>query len=436
MRRAFAKPILIAAALCLPFLVGTGSCHKNTDPIIFVHGGSGSGAQFESQQMRFTSNGYKQGHIAVVEYDSNLVFPAQIEVVLGAIDARIAELQAATGREQVVLMGHSRGTTVSHAYLAFPDRAAKVSKYVNIDGATAAALPGGVPTLALWAGAARPVQGEIVGATNVTIPNQEHIEVATSEESFIEMYQFIHGHPPFTSEILPEIRPRIAGRATLFPQNFGLDGATLNVWWVNGDTGERIGGQPKATYAIGPDGHWGPFNGWFGLSYEFELSRPDEVTLNYFYEPFLRDDHLVRLNVAEGLAPFIDSSEESTALTVVRFKEFWGDRGAENDVLDVGGTNVITAVNARSGAVGLASSAVFLFDDGSDETSSFAAIPFPFGPLAFLTAADFFIPSQPPGTLSVTTVPRGDADAARTVNVRNLPSTTNRVVIQLNDFEQ
>ena len=436
MKRAFLKPIWIAAAASLPFLLGTGSCHKNVDPIIFVHGGSGSGAQFESQAMRFTSNGYPQGHIAVVEYDSGLQFPAQIEVVLTAIDARIAELQAATGRDQVVLMGHSRGTTVSHAYLAFPDRAANVAKYVNIDGATALAPPGGVPTLALWAGAARPVQGQIVGATNVTIPNQEHIQVATSEESFIEMYQFIHGHPPHTSKILPDIRPRIAGRATLFPANVGLDGATLDIWWVNGDTGQRIGSQPRATYAIGPDGHWGPFKGWYGLSYEFALTREGELDLNYFYEPFIRDDHLVRLNVAEGLSPFIDSSDASTALTVVRFKEFWGDRGVENDVLDVGGTNVITAVNSPSGSVGGASSAIFLFDENSDGVSNFASIPFPFGPLAFLTAADFFIPSQPPGTLSVETVPRGDAGAARTVNVRNIPSTTGRVVIQLNDFEQ
>lgn len=28
------------------------------NPVIFVHGGAGSGAQFESQKMRFTSNGY------------------------------------------------------------------------------------------------------------------------------------------------------------------------------------------------------------------------------------------------------------------------------------------------------------------------------------------------------------------------------------------
>ena len=60
---------------------------------------------------------------------------------------------------------------------------------MNIDGGSAAAPPGGVPTLALWAGADPPV-GEIVGALNVTLAGQEHIESATSAEAFFEMYHF------------------------------------------------------------------------------------------------------------------------------------------------------------------------------------------------------------------------------------------------------
>jgi len=37
--------------------------------------------------------------------------------------------------------------------------------------------------------------------------------------------------------------------------------------------------------------------------------------------------------------------------------------------------------------------------------------------------------------LSVVTVPRGDADATRTVNVRRIPSDEGRMVVQLHDFE-
>jgi hypothetical protein len=387
--------------------------------------------------MRFASNGYPQSYLAVVEYDSGGVsFPEDLPIVHAEIDARIAELQAATGRAQVDLMGHSRGTTVSHDYLSFPERAANVAHYVNIDGRSADAPPGGVPTLALWAGAVdRPVQGEIVGAINVTIPNQEHIEVATSEESFFEMFHFLRGRAPFTTRIVPQFLSRISGRVVVFPDNVGRDGAMLDIWRVDGDTGERIGSDPKATFAIGPDGNFGPFLAWYGAHYEFAVIREGSKGLNYFFEPFLRSSHLVRVNVALALDPLIESSENHVSVTVIRYKEFWGDRGAENDVLAINGTDVITPVTAPSGQVGTASSAFFVYDVGSDGNSTLN-VPWwcPFA--GFLTGADLFVPTDPPGTVSVETVPRGDFAAARTVNVPNTPSSEARIVVQLNDFEQ
>jgi hypothetical protein len=280
----------------VPLLLGFGSCKKELNPIIFVHGYSGSGAQFESQAMRFASNGYPANYIAVIEYDSALVFPEEIEVVHAKIDAQIAKFQSELGVDKVDLMGHSRGTTVSHDYLSFPERAANVAHYVNIDGRTSDAPPGGVPTLALWAGAVYrpPPLPEIVGATNVTIPNQEHVEVATSEESFFEMYKFLRGCPPLTTKILPQILPKVSGRVTIFPDNVGLDGATLDIWLVDGNTGERIGGAPQATYEIDSVGNFGPFQAVYGFHYEFAVQREGEVGINYFFEPFIRSDHLVR----------------------------------------------------------------------------------------------------------------------------------------------
>lgn len=435
MKKLLSRSASILAALAgLVLLSGIGPCPQ-PNPIIFVHGGSGSGAQFESQAMRFTSNGYPADHIAVLEYDSSSINDI-LPDVLASLDDLIADLQAETGAAQVDLMGHSLGTFVSQEYLSTPARAANVAHYVNIDGRTADAPPGGVPTLALWAGAIdRDPEPEIVGATNVTVPDQEHIEVATSPESFFEMFQFLQGHAPLTTEVVPQIRPKVSGRVTAFPENEGLDGATLEIWWVNGATGERIGSSPLAVYAIGPDGSFGPFDAWFGLNYEFAVLRDGEVDIRYFYEPFLRSDHLVRLNVALGLGPFIDSSEDHVAVTVVRFKEFWGDRGAQNDVLAFNGVDVINPITAPSGAVGAASSAFFVFDDNSDGVSDVTSVPFPFPFVPFLTGADLFLPADPPGTIAVESVPRGDFGAARTVNVPNPPSTEARVVVQLRDFE-
>ncbi len=419
-------------AVVLPILLGFGGC-PDPNPIIFVHGGSGSGAQFESQAMRFTSNGYPQSHIRVLEYDSSSIGTI-LPDVHARLDDLIAELQAETGAAQVDLMGHSLGTAVSQSYLATPARAANVAHYVNIDGGQASAPPGGVPTLALWAGTGAPGR-QIVGATNVVIPNQSHVETATSEESFFEMYHFLKGKAPFTTRVLPQLLPRISGRVTAFPQNTGLDGATLEVWLVSGRTGKRVGSHPRETFAIGPDGDFGPFKVLYGLSYEFAVRREGQVELDYYYEPFIRSDHLVRLNVADGLAAFIVEGPDHTALTVLRYKEFWGDRGAENDVLEIDGTDVINPTVFATSSIGAASVAYFGFDVGSDGVSNLTSIPFPFGPLAFLTASDLYIPASPPGTVKVEVVPRGDFGEARTVNVRNSPSSETRVVVQMHDFE-
>ena len=92
--------------------------------MIFVHGGFGSGGQFESQAMRFATNGYPDSHLAALEYDSTFGLQS-FDDVLASLEELVAELQASTGAEQVDLMGHSLGTRVSQMYL--PARAAATS---------------------------------------------------------------------------------------------------------------------------------------------------------------------------------------------------------------------------------------------------------------------------------------------------------------------
>ena len=404
------------------------------NPVIFVHGGSGSGAQFESQAMRFASNGYPERYIAVLEYDSS-----QISTILPAVhaelDALIARLKAETGRAKVDLLGHSLGTTVSQTYLATPARAANVAHYVNIDGGSASAPPGGVPTLALWAGADPPV-GSITGAINVTLAGQEHIETATSPEAFYEMFSFFRGAPPATTDVVAEPNDlAISGQVNFFPSNVGIAGARLEIWEVDGATGLRIGSDPLATRVIDATGDWGPIDEVKAKRhYELAVLREGEVDVRFFYEPFLRSDRLIRLNIATGLAPFIDASPNHVALTVVRQREFCGDLGAGSDVLEVDGTNLINPITASCASIAAGSAAVFAFDDNSDGVTNLTTVPFPFGPLAFLTAVDLFIPTDPPDTVTVLTLPRGGG-VARTVNVPNPASTEARVVVNLNDFE-
>jgi pimeloyl-ACP methyl ester carboxylesterase len=154
---AFGAVVVVAVALAAEPAAGAKKKDGKLDPdkvtpLIFVHGGSGSGAQFESQQMRLTSNGFPQRHIHVLEYDTLASLDDTIDEVHANLDALIERVKAQTGKPQVDVLGHSRGTTVMHEYLASHERAANVRRYVNIDGRTSDSPPGGVETLAIWAG--------------------------------------------------------------------------------------------------------------------------------------------------------------------------------------------------------------------------------------------------------------------------------------------
>lgn len=116
-------------------------------PIVFVHGQFGSAQQFETQAMRFTSNGYPADRLFAFEYDTS-----SSENPVAALDAFINDVLARTGADKLYAIGHSRGTTVWVSYLEDPafDGPSKVARYVNIDGRTLETLPGGVPTIGIW----------------------------------------------------------------------------------------------------------------------------------------------------------------------------------------------------------------------------------------------------------------------------------------------
>ena len=82
------------------------------DPILFVHGFVGSAGQFESQKMRFMSNGYPERWIDGIDYDSTFATESRSQVH-SRIDAMIADLKQRTGKSKVDLLGHSLGTAVS-----------------------------------------------------------------------------------------------------------------------------------------------------------------------------------------------------------------------------------------------------------------------------------------------------------------------------------
>jgi len=407
-------------------------------PAIFVHGFSGSGAQFETQARRFASNGYPAEYLEAHDYDS-LFTVETVEQVSARLDERIARLLERTGADRVDLLAHSLGTRLMQDYLgSSPARAARVAHYVNLDGATASAPPGNVPTLAVW-GEGSPERA-IAGATNVYFADQSHTQVVTSPATFVELFRFFTGRSPRTTAILPQPpgRVRLSGRAVLFPSNLGVSGARLEIYEVHRRSGAPMHRRPAAAFALEGDGSFGPFRARGGAHYEFAIVWPNGSTHHLYYQPFWRTDGLIRLLTSrpgEGLAAQTETSDRHSNLVITRYKEWWGDQGPDGDALAIDGLQVLNADNSPRAKRVIG---IFAYDAHLDAVSDLRApIPF-FCSLPFLTGIDVFVPAdQPPGRpVSIAARPRGGGGRVQVINVPNWRSLDHQISVQFDDYVQ
>jgi lipase/uncharacterized protein/alpha/beta hydrolase family protein len=420
-------------------------------PIVFVHGGAGSGAQYGSVAKRFVSNGFPADRIRTFEYDSSSA--VAVAAAPAGLDAFVDAVRAEYGVERINLVGHSLGTTVSTAYLSDPLRAAKIAHYVGVDGRSIPSCGIGDPNLDCM-GIFRGSAGD-VGGNNVYLNStQSHVEAATSPESFAAQFRFFTGRESTTTLIVPEPpgKVEIAGRAVNFPQNTGADGATLLIWQVNPATGQRSAKAPIATLDIGPTGAWGPVAVNGQQHYEFELLRADtDLVLHLYYQPFIRSDHWVRLlSVAPGSPTLVNTltGPDHAAAVVIRYREFWTTHpGASPDILEISTTspsrgdqapvNALQNVLSDGIAVGASAIGLHLHDNPADGVSSLALIPY-FGTVSFQNGADVYMPAaEPPdGTITFRSLPRGDSVRPQIVNTPNWASDAHRISVNLNDYVQ
>lgn len=400
-----------------------------TLPIVFAHGFAGSAQQYESQAIRFAANGYPRERIKAYDHDgAGRDIAAYADGLDAVIDAALEEFDA----EQVYLVGHSRGTSVSTSYLEDPARAAKVAKYIAIDGRP---CPMVVPCIA---------------PNQAGHPGQAHVEVATSKESFIMQYEFLIGETPEVVDIVAQRKPvEISGRAVNFPANTGREGATLEIYEVDSDTGHRVDDEPRATFEIGADGDWGPVTVDSRKHYEFVLTA-DNSQSHHLYQPrFLRDDAFVRLLSGGPDSPTrmnSSLSDNHSNIVVSRMREWYAKddadlEGDQTDVLEVqvkresGDTepvNVLTD-DLMNGSIGIH------VQDAAASPGDTTREPLPyFSMQAFQAGVDVFLPAADPpdGTIRVTSYPRGDRSRPQTLNVPNWPSSEHSISILLSDYLQ
>ena len=431
---------IVAFVLLLVGVFGVGSLAPTPAiagepllPIVFVHGFNGSAAQYETQALRWASNDYPNV-VTGIDRISSLVVPTNNQ-----LDAFFDAIMAGTGDSQIYVVAHSAGTSIMVGYLnSSPERSARVAKYINIDGAQGTAplynCPGNPAPVNCMNIARNPIS--TMGPNNIHPIDYGHTQAVTSDESFVWQYEFLTGKEPATTLVLPEPPGlvEIAGRALNYPANTGIEGATLELWEVNSDTGVRKFLTPDAEVVLDATGNFGPW--WVNgqQRYEINVIRPSDEgprQNHFYYESFMRSNYLLRLNISpigSTLSEAIRAhTGPHTGVSMVRQKEWWGNNTVdpENvDVLNITTTtpygvveagNVVTAGTAPYTASTIS---MIMFDVGSDgvtHTNTLVNL----GP--FLSGVDVYMPAPadpPNGKVTFAHQQRG-TDHPQVINTPN-----------------
>ena len=154
----------------------------------------------------------------------------------------------------------------------------------------------------------------------------------------------------------------------------------------------------------------------------------------FCYEPFVRSDYTLRLLAAPAVETYAGFRPGSMSAVNIRYKELWGDQGAQNDRLLIDGLNVC---NATLCPISKQVNAFFAFDRNRDGQTDLSSPDPVLGSLPFIQGGDVYVPasSPPDGTATWQLDSRGGG-RIRTLKVPNWDSATDGVTLQWNDFER
>jgi hypothetical protein len=197
------------------------------------------------------------------------------------------------------LRGLNEGETETTPGIAFLTlRRDGMDKYAQPDGRFVGKP--GVPTGITAEGPA------LKGAINLVLGAVDHRETAFSPRAFREIYKFIAGREPDRIAITPEAAVKLSGLVTGtpggIPTNRPVAGASVEIYRVSPNTGERIGGAVHASQT-GADGRWGPASvdpSWY---LEMVLTAAGPTTTHLYRSPFPRSSDVVHLRAARPLGP-------------------------------------------------------------------------------------------------------------------------------------
>lgn len=384
---------LLAGDLGLPALAQTASKAAGAGeipPVLFVHGNGDHAALWITTLWRMESNGVPRERMMAVNFTDPLartddkaeqMHRSTTEDQRRELAEAVRELKQRAGASRIALVGNSRGgysirnyikngggADISHAVLCgvpnhgvydwedgigneFNGRGAFLrglnegesevtpgTAFLTLrsDGIDKFAQPDGrfvgkpgTPTGITSEGPA------LKGATNLVLGALDHREVAFHPRAFREIYKFIAGKEPSRIEIVPEAEVRLSGLVTGTPggvvTNRPVSGATVEIYRVSPDTGERSGG-PIHSSQTGADGRWGPAMVEPTWYLEIVLTSPGSTTTHIYRSPFPRSSDIVNLRAARPIG-----SADAGAGAVVLMTRPRGYFGLPRDVVLIDG---------------------------------------------------------------------------------------------------
>ena len=332
-------------------------------PVLFLHGNGDHAALWLTTLWRFESNGWPRDLLHAVNFpdplardDDAVPQPGRSSSAeqTGFLSERVGEVLARTGAARVALVGNSRGGYPIRDFVAHRGGAGRVSHAVlcgspnrgvydwpeirnrefNSNSDFLRRLNGGDTDVApetafltirsdnndlfaqpraVWSPATpdRPTGTdaagpELRGALNLVLPGLDHREVAYHPRAFAEIFAFVAGRAPERLAVVPEARPVLDGLVTGTPggvqNNRPVEGATVEVFRTDPETGARIGGEPLHRRVTGADGRWGPVAVAPDWTLELVLAQPGGAPTTHIYRsPFPRSSAVVHLRAARPL---------------------------------------------------------------------------------------------------------------------------------------
>jgi triacylglycerol lipase len=383
---------ILAACAASPFLLrAEASAQAARLPIVFVHGNGDTAGLWITTLWRFESMGWPRGLLHAVDLrypqaravdETPMPGRSSSADVMRQLADEVAQVKARTGAAKVILIAQSRGGNTVRNYIKNGAGAAHTELAIlcgavnhgvvvsdkflvgsEFNGASAFmrdlnSTPGevvpGVRFVTIrsadndkfaqpdgkFLGQAGMPTGlgfdapELKGAENIVLPMLDHRETGYAPEAFAAMVQAITGTAPPSVAVTPEAAPTLDGKVSGFeaaaPTNIAIAGATVTVYRVAAETGERQGDSVHKKQT-GADGLWGPFKAAPNAFYEFVIEIPGVPTTHIYRSPFLRSSNLVHLR------PQVLATADLEAGAVVYLQRPRGYFGGSRDTIELNG---------------------------------------------------------------------------------------------------